>query len=154
EEKAERFDGSWVSANMFDIIGVRPLLGRTFRTGEDTPSGEKVAILSYAMWRERYNSNANVIGKQIRVNGVPFSVVGVMPDGFAFPNNDKIWVPLQVDPLEGKRGEGQYVQAFGKLKSDVSLDKATVELTMIAKRLGAEYKESNEGFTASVQLFT
>ncbi len=154
EEKAERFDGSFVTANLFDIVGVRPLLGRTFRAGEDTPSGDKVAILSYSMWRERYNSNANIVGKQIRVNGVPFSVVGVMPDGFAFPNNDKIWVPLQVDPLEGKRGEGQYVQAFGKLKPDVSLDKATVELTTIAKRLGAEYKESNEGFTAVVTPFT
>src|SRR5262249_223655 len=121
---------------------------------EGAARGEKDAILSYAMWHERYNSNANIIGKQIRVNGVPFSVVGVMPEDFAFPNNDKIWVPLQVDPLEGKRGEGQYVQAFGKLKPDVSLDKATVELTTVAKRLSAEYKESNEGFTAVVTPFT
>jgi putative ABC transport system permease protein len=154
EEKAERFDGSFVTANLFDIVGVRPLLGRTFQAGEDTPSGPKVAVLSYSMWHERYNSNANIIGTQIRVNGVPHSVVGVMPDGFAFPNNDKIWVPLQVNPLDGKRGEGQFVQAFGKLKPDVSLDKATVELSTISKRLGAEYKESNEGFTALVTPFT
>jgi putative ABC transport system permease protein len=154
EEKAERFDGSFVTANMFDIVGVRPIMGRGFQAGEDTPSGEKVAVLSYSMWRERYNANQNIVGKQIRVNGAPYVVIGVMPDGFAFPNNDKIWVPLQTNPLEGKRGEGQFVQTFGKLKTGVSLDQATVELTTIAKRLGAEYKESNEGFSALVQRFT
>ena len=74
------------------------MLGRNFRAGEDTPSGEKVAILAYSTWRERYNGDANIIGKHIRVNGVPYSVVGVMPEGFAFPNNDKIWVPLQTRP--------------------------------------------------------
>src|SRR5690349_20847483 len=99
DEKAERFDGSWVTANTFDMLGVRPVVGRNFRAGEDTPQGEKVAILAYSTWKERYNGDANIVGKRIRVNGVPFSVVGVMPDGFAFPNNDKIWLPMQTDPL-------------------------------------------------------
>ena len=154
QEKAERFDGSWITANTFDMIGVHPILGRNFRAGEDTPSGEKVAILAYSTWKERYSGDAGIIGKQIRVNGVPYSVVGVMPDGFAFPNNDKIWIPLQTDPLASKRGEGQYVTAIGKLKPSVSIDQATVDMTTIAKRLAAEYKESNEGFTALVQKFT
>jgi hypothetical protein len=93
-EKAKRFDGSWITANTFDIIGVRPSLGRNFRAGEDAPSGEKVAIISYSMWKERYDGDANIVGKQIRVNGDPSVIVGVMPDGFAFPNSDKIWIPL------------------------------------------------------------
>ncbi len=154
EEKAERFDGSWISANTFDIVGVRPMLGRNFRAGEDTPSGEKVAILAYSTWRERYSGDANIIGKRIRVNGVPYSVVGVMPEGFAFPNNDKIWVPQQSDPLATKRGQGLYLQVVGKLKPGVSMDQANVDVATIAKRLASEYKESNEGFTASVQKFT
>jgi len=153
DEKAERFDGSWITANTFDVIGVHPLIGRNFRDGEDSPSGEKVAIISYSMWRERYSANPGIVGKQIRVNGVPYSVVGVMPEGFAFPNNDKIWIPLQTDPLQGKRGEGQYLSVFGKLKPGVSIDQANVDVATIAKRLGAEYKESNEGFTASTQAF-
>jgi putative ABC transport system permease protein len=153
EEKAERFDGAWITANTFDIIGVRPFIGRNFRAGEDTPSGEKVAILSYSMWRERYDADAKIIGKSIRVNGVPYSVVGVMPEGFAFPNNDKIWVPLQTNPLEGKRGEGQFVSTVGRLKPGVTLDQANADVGTIAKRLGSEYKESNEGFTANVQSF-
>jgi len=154
QEKAERFDGSWITANTFDIVGVRPVLGRTFSASEDTPGGEKVAILAYSTWRERYAGDPKILGKNIRVNGVPYVVVGVMPEGFAFPNSDKIWVPLQADPLASPRGQGQTVQVFGKLKPGVSLDQATVDLGTIARRLGAAYKESNEGFTAVVQSFT
>ena len=154
EEKAERFDGSWIGATAFDILGVRPMLGRTFRAGEDTPTGDKVLILAYSTWRERYAGNPAVIGKTVRMNGQPFTVVGVMPEGFAFPNNDQLWVPLQIDPLAGKRGEGQYVQAFGRLKPSVSVEQATNDLATIGKRLAAEYKESNEGFVGTTQKFT
>ena len=154
DEKAERFDGSWITANTFDVIGVRPFLGRNFRAGEDTPQGEKVTILAYSTWKERYNGDATIIGKRIRVNGIPYSVIGVMPDGFAFPNNDKIWLPQQTDPLVGKRGDGTYLQVVGKLKPGVSLDQANVDVATIAKRLASEYKESNDGFTASVIGFT
>ena len=154
DEKAERYDGSWITANAFDIVGVRPLLGRAFRSGEDTPSGAKVAILAYTTWRERYADDPAMIGRTIRVNGDPYTVVGVMPDGFAFPNNDKIWVPLQSDPLATKRGEGPYVESFGKLKPGVSLDQATADLTTIARRLGIDFKDTNQGFTALVLPFT
>src|SRR4029079_12578601 len=132
--------------NAFDILGVRPLLGRNFRAGEDTPTGEKVAILAYSTWRERYAGDGNIVGKQVRMNGQPYTVIGVMPEGFAFPNNDRLWVPLQTDPLASKRGEGQNIQAFGKLKPGVTLDQAAVDVATIGKRLAAEYKESNEGF--------
>jgi len=153
DEKAERFTGAWITANMFDVVGVRPLLGRTFRAGEDTPAGEKVAILSYTMWQQRYGGDKNIIGHQLRVNGAPHTVVGVMPENFAFPDNDQIWVPLQTDPLASPRGQGQFVSVVGKLKPGVSLDQANVDLATISKRLAAEYKESNEGFTATVRSF-
>jgi predicted permease len=154
EEKAERFDGSWVTANAFDVIGVRPVLGRNFRAGEDTPTGEKVLILAYSTWRERYNGSASVIGKVVRMNGQAFTIVGVMPEGFAFPNNDKLWVPLQTDPLATKRGQGQFVQAFGRLKQGTSVDQASVDLATIGKRLAAEYPETNAGFAGTTQKFT
>ncbi len=153
DEKAERFDGSWVTANMFAMIGVQPILGRGFRAGEDTPSGEKVAIVAFSTWHDRYNSDPTVIGRHIRVNGAPYTVVGVMPDGFAFPSNDKIWVPLQTDPLATPRGQGQFLQVVGKLKPGVSLDRATVDMNTIANRLGAEYPDVDGGFTANVQTF-
>ncbi|HXT14073.1 MAG TPA: ABC transporter permease [Gemmatimonadaceae bacterium] len=148
DEKAERYDGSWITANTFDVLGVRPMLGRNFRAGEDTPSGDKVAIIAYNTWHDRFASDPNIVGKNVRVNGVPYTIVGVMPEGFAFPNNDRIWIPLQTDPNASKRGEGQFVSVFGKLKPAVSLDQANVDVATIAKRLAGEYKESNDGFTA------
>jgi len=153
DEKAERFTGAWITANLFDVVGVRPLLGRTFRAGEDTPAGEKVAILSYSMWQQRYGGDRNIIGHQLRVNGIAHTVVGIMPENFAFPDNDQIWVTLQTDPLASPRGHGQFLQVVGKLKPGVSLDQATVDLVTISKRLAAEYKETNEGFTATVRSF-
>src|SRR5262245_41892835 len=113
DEKAERFTGAWITANLFDVVGVRPLLGRTFRAGEDTPAGEKVAILSYTMWQQRYGADRNIIGHQLRANGAPNTVVGVMPENFAFPDNDQIWVPLQTDPLATVRGQGQFLSVVG-----------------------------------------
>ncbi|HXD50022.1 MAG TPA: ABC transporter permease [Gemmatimonadaceae bacterium] len=151
--KAERFDGSWVTANIFTMVGVQPVLGRNFRAGEDTPTGAKVAIISYSNWRDRYNRDPGVIGRRVRVNGEPYTLIGVMPDGFAFPNNDKIWVPLQTDPLATPRGQGQYLQVVGKLAPGVTLDRATVDLTTIAKRLAVAYPEADSGFTARVNPF-
>ena len=153
EEKAERFDGSWITANTFDIIGVRPILGRNFRAGEDTPTGDKVLILANQTWRERYNGDPAVLGKTVKMNGQPFTIIGVMPERFNFPNNDRLWVPLQTDPLASKRGQGQFLQAFGKLKPGVTIDQASVDVATIGKRLAAEYKETNEGFIGTTQPF-
>ena len=130
------------------------MLGRNFRAGEDTPTGAKVLILSYSTWRDRYGSSPGVIGKVVRMNGQPFTIIGVMPEGFAFPNNDKVWVPLQTDPLASKRGEGQFVQAFGRLKPNVTIDEASVELGTIGKRLADAYPESNAGFIGTTAKFT
>jgi predicted permease len=153
DEKAERFDGSWITANTFATLGVRPLLGRDFRAGEDTPQGEKVAIIAYSTWKERYDGDPNILGKTIRVNGSPTTIVGVMPEGFAFPNNDKIWVPLQTDPLATKRGQGQFISAFGKLERGATIDQGNADFQTVAKRLATAYPESNKGFTAELQPF-
>jgi predicted permease len=152
-EKAERYDGCWVTAQALEVPRVRPLLGRLFRDGEDRAGGERVAIIGYAMWRNRYAGASDIIGKPIRVNGVPHTVVGVMPEGFLYPNDSKIWLPYQLDPLATKRSESPQVQVVARLRHDVSLDEANVELAALAKRLATEHKETNEGITAFVQPF-
>jgi putative ABC transport system permease protein len=152
-EKAERFDGSWITANGFDIVGVRPLLGRMFRAGEDTPGGEKVAIIAFSMWKDRYHSDPAIIGRGIRVNGVPHTIVGVMPERFAFPIYDEIWLPLQTDPLATPRGRGELVQVFGKLKPGVSREQAAADVATIAGRLAATYKDTDAGFGGVVMSF-
>lgn len=152
-EKAERYSGSWVTANTFGITGTRPLHGRDFRAGEDTPGGAKVAIIGYAMFRDRYARDASVVGRTIRVNGTPYEIVGVMPDGFLFPNNDDLWLPLQQDPLSSPRGEGQFVQVFGMRKPGVTLDEVNADLATISARLAKEYPKANEGFVANAVGF-
>ena len=153
DEKAEGFGGSWISANLFDLVGVQPMLGRNFRKGEDTPTGDRVVILSYNLWHNRYGADPRILDKTIHVNGVVCAVVGVMPDGFTFPNRDALWVPLQTDPLATMRGKGSYVQVAGKLTPGISIGQANLDVAAIAKRLASEYPDSNEGFTASVEPF-
>ena len=94
----EQFDGLYLSANSFSLIGVRPLLGRDFRTEDDRPGAPPVVMLSERVWRTRFAGQRSLIGLRIRVNGTPATVVGVMPPGFAFPNEVAVWQPLGAAP--------------------------------------------------------
>ena len=152
-DKAERYSGSWVTANAFDVLRVRPILGRGFLPGEDRPGGPKVAVLSHDMWQQRFGGRRDVLNTTIRANGVPYTIVGVMPAQFAFPNNAKIWLPFQVDPLAGKRGQGQSLETYGRLRPGVTIDQASADVAAIAARLAKDYPESNEHITASVRNY-
>jgi len=148
-EKAERYDGAWVSSELFDVLQVRPLLGRTFTREEETPGAGNVAILSHTMWQDRYGGDPSIIGKSIRANGVPYTVVGIMPPKFVYPHSQQIWMPIQLDPTKLERGAGQWMELTARLKPGVSLDAATADVDGIAKRIAAEFKQSNEGITAA-----
>jgi predicted permease len=152
-DKAERYSGTWITANGFDILRVRPVLGRGFLPGEDRPGAAKVAVLSYEMWQKRFGGSRDVLNTTIRANGIPYVIVGVMPEQFAFPQSSRIWLPFQGDPNVGQRGQGQYLQAFGRLKPGVTIDQASADFAAIAARLAKDYKESNEHTTASVKNY-
>jgi putative ABC transport system permease protein len=158
DEKPERFDGGFMTANAFDLVGVPPLLGRTFLPAEDQPQAAPVAVLSYGLWKSRYGGDPQVVGRVIRVNGAPTTVVGVMPEGFEFPVNQKVWVPLRLDPAKVRRGstaEGaDGVAAFGRLKDGVPLTRAVAEMATIAKALAREFPETNRGISAKVKPYT
>lgn len=152
-EKPERFDGAYLTANTFELLRVRPLLGRTFRKGEDAVGAPAVVVLGYRIWQSRYGGDRGVIGRTVRVNGEPAEVIGVMPDGFRFPASEDLWVPLR-DPLPAKRGEGDWVDVFGRLKPGISVDRANVEIAGIARRLAGQYPESNRDITGYVEPYT
>jgi predicted permease len=152
-EKAERYVGSWVTSSIFDIAGVQPLLGRTIRPDEAIPGGERVAVIGYAMWKNRFDGDREIVGKTLRANGVPYTIIGVMPDHFEYPDDGALWLPLQLDPLTLKRGEGQHLQVIAKLKSGVSMDAANADVNAIARRIAVEHKEQNEGISATVIAF-
>ena len=154
EGRPDRYDGAFISANAFQLIGAQPLLGRTIRAGEDRAEAEPVIILGYNAWRDRYASDPDVVGRVIRVNGEQTTIVGVMPEGFAFPIAEEVWVPLRMNPLEIKRGEGYTLEVFGRLKDGVTLDQAQAEFSAIARRLENEYPETNEGVGVGIKPYT
>lgn len=147
-DRAERYQGTWITAGVLEMTGVRPQLGRMFVEGEDAPGGPKVALLGHAIWQDRFGGQASAIGATIRVNSEPYVVIGVMPEAFDFPEGGQLWLPLQTDPLVGRRGDGQFVQVIGKLAPGVSADQANVELATIASRLAADHVETNKDYTA------
>jgi len=153
EVEAERFTGAFVTASAIELTRVRPFLGRTFQAGEDSPSGPKVAVLGYGMWQRRFGSDSAIVGKVLRANGVPYTVIGVMPEGFRFPDEAAIWIPLQLDPVALKRGQGNWLTVVGRLKDGVTMEGATADVNAIAQRLATEYKETNENINASVMGF-
>jgi putative ABC transport system permease protein len=152
-ERAERYDGAFVSANMFSLLRVQPVLGRVFQEGEDTPGAEPVVLLSYDLWQTRFAADPRIVGKSVRANGEPVTIVGVMPEDFRFPILQQIWLPLRLDPLKLKRGEGQTVEVMGRLRTALSMEQAAVEMNAIALRLSQEYPESNQNVRPLLKPF-
>ncbi len=154
EGRPDRYDGAFISASAFQLIGAQPHLGRTFREGEDRPEAEPVIILGYNAWRDRYGSDPGVVGSVIRVNGESATIIGVMPEGFAFPIAEEVWVPLRMNPLEIERGQGLTLEVLGRLKDGVTVDQANAEFSTIARRLELEYPETNEGVGVAIKPYT
>ena len=150
EGRPVRYLGAYASANLFDILRVRPILGRTFRPEENQPSTPPVMILSYRAWRDRFNRDPRVIGESVRANSEMTTIVGVMPEKFDFPGQMDAWLPLRIDPLAFPRGSGPalestQLQAIARLKEGASLETAQTEMSVIAKRIASDHPESNEG---------
>lgn len=153
EGRPERYDGAFMTANGFDVARARPLLGRAFVESDDQPGAEPVVVLGYEVWQTRFGGDPGVVGRTIRVNGTPTVVVGVMPEGFEFPFNQHIWVPLVLDTLKQKRGEGVNLVVFGRLREGVGVDQAQAEFVTFAARQAKEYPETNANRGAVVRPY-
>jgi len=153
-ERPDRYEGAFMTANSFDVIGVQPILGRGFRPEEERPGAQQVALIGYKVWQERYGGAPDVLGQTVTINGEAGQIIGVMPEGFEFPILEEVWVPLRLDHLTLARGEGQSLEVFGNLAPGVSLDQAMTEFAGITSQLAAEYPETNEGVTALMQPYT
>jgi len=148
----ERFDGAFVSANLFEQVDGVPIMGRVFNASEDAGLGDPVVILGYDVWQNRYAGDPAIVGKSIRANGVQSTVVGVMPEGFHFPFQEDVWLPLGIDPLQAERGSSR-VAVVARLLEGVTMEQADVQMDQIAARLAAEYPDTNEGVSVWVQSY-
>jgi predicted permease len=150
----ERFSGTFLSANAFSVIGQRPLLGRDFLPEDDRPGAAAVVLLGNGVWKNRYGSDPGVIGRTIRVNDIPSVVIGVMPEGFKFPQNADLWQPLATVPrLEQQPRNARGLEVFGRLDASASLGQSQAELIAIGQRLAQDYPDTNKDVQPRVQTF-
>ena len=149
DAEPERLLAARVSANLFGVLRVRPLLGRGFTPEEEQPGHENSVVLSYGLWQRRFGGDRSIVGRQIQLSGTPTTVVGVMPAGFSFPSSAyQIWVPLSIDPRELAREYRTYAYiATGRIKPGVTVQRAQVELNAIAARLSHEFPRTNRDVT-------
>ena len=152
-EQAERYTGAWVTAGTFGVTSARPILGRVFRPGEDAPGGGNLVVIGYGMWRKRFGGDSGIVGRTLRANGQPFTIIGVMPERYVFPGDADLWLPLQLDPVALKRGEGTWLTVAGMLKPGATLEQAKADFGAIAQRLQRQYKDTNEGIEAVVEPY-
>jgi len=148
-DRADYVGGGRVSWTMFRTLGVAPQIGRDFREDEDRVGAPRVIILSDHLWHDRFGGNPSVIGQSVMVDGVPHTVIGVMPREFAFPYAADAWTPQRLDPLKN-RGDHSW-QVIGRLRSGVTIDQTRADLRRIAARLEVEYPSSNTGWGVDVE---
>jgi putative ABC transport system permease protein len=139
----ERFFAVQVTPNLFPTLGVAPLVGRGFAAPEGAPGRTAVTILSYGLWQRRFGADRGIVGQTIRLDGKPHLVVGVMPRDFQFPRQDvQLWTPVDFRAGGGIQSRaGVYLSVVGRLKPNVSLERANTELDAVSKALAQTYPE-------------
>ena len=136
--------GSHVTANLFDVLRERPVLGRGFVAADEQRGAERVAVIGYELWTNRYGRDPNVIGRVLRVSGTAATIVGVMPEGMKFPDDSELWVPLLPTDAQLAR-DARRLGVVGRLKDGVSEHQAEAEIDGIARRIIANYPEQTKG---------
>src|SRR6202789_819977 len=138
--------------NFFDVFGVKPILGRTYLPGEDQPGKDDIAVLSYEVWQTQFGGQASAVGKVVRLDGAPYTVIGVMPSGFRFPLSARnaIYTPLHAKPEWAKSRGTHWLPTVGLLKDGVSREQGQADLTRVLTDIGRAYPDSDAGRTGSL----
>jgi putative ABC transport system permease protein len=141
-----RLASAQVSAGLFTLLGISPQLGRTFNPEENAPGRTKVAILSFALWQQRFGGDPKIVGKAIVLDGVSTEVVGVMPRGFSFPAARALWTPLEyTKSFTTEQRSNWYLTGVGRAQPGVPIDQVVAEVRTIGNQLAAQYPDDNAG---------
>jgi predicted permease len=147
----EQLPGTFVSVELFPMLGANPLLGRNFLPDEGRPGGNRSVIISFALWQRRFGGDPNLLGKPLTLNGAIYTVVGIMPAKFQFPIQgqfpipvSEIWAPQSFDPAQLNRGNRDLF-AIGRLQPGVSIEEAQAEMSTIAQGLAEQHPDTNRG---------
>jgi len=145
-DEPERIRATRVSADLFELLRVRPTLGRAFLAEEDQHGGHRVVILSHALWQRRFGANPEIIGKTLTLNDQSYVVVGVMPPDFSFPRTTtEMWTPIAFSPGERGTRNTNYISVIARLKPGVTLEQARSEMEALARQQQEQYPEANAG---------
>ncbi|HEX8490869.1 MAG TPA: ABC transporter permease [Chthoniobacterales bacterium] len=149
----QRYTGGYVTEDFFRIVGVSPIIGRDFTADDNKPGAEKTTILGYDIWKRDFSGDPNIVGQAVRINGKAATIIGVMPQGFKFPQAEELWVPLYnefpVKPRDDARAGGGAPAVMGRLKEGVSLDQVNAEFAGLAKRIAADNPKTNKELTSA-----
>ncbi len=147
----ERLRGARVSAGLFEMLGANPVQGRTFTDEEDQPGRDNVVILSGSLWKRRFGSDPNIIGQSLTLSSASYTVIGIMPATFQFPDRDtELWTPIAFTARQAQQHGSHYLSVIGRLKPDVTVQQADIEMKSIAARLEEQYPGSNAGWSINV----
>jgi putative ABC transport system permease protein len=155
QDVPEKLSGLRASANLFELLGVEPALGRGFLPEDEQPQSERVVVLSHGLWQRRFGGRTDAIGQTLRLDGEMFNVIGVMPQGFGFPTfwakHAEMWTPLVFTPERAQSRGGSSLRIFGRLKPDAAIQQAQVEMSAICERLAQQFPETNADHGAIVE---
>jgi putative ABC transport system permease protein len=140
------------SDNFFDVFGVRPILGRTFLSGEDQPGKNDLVVLSYEVWRQDFNADPQVVNKTVHLDGQPYAVIGVMPAGFRFSSraSNALYIPMHVRPSWVNARDTNWLMTVGRMKSGITVEQAQADVAHVMQQIGQQYPATDKGRSATV----
>ena len=143
-----------MTASGFRVARVAPVQGRPLLEEDERYGAAPVVVIAYEEWQRRFNGDADIIGRSVRLGTEMHTIVGVMPEGFRFPINHRFWVPLRLDPAEHERGGGPAIHMFGRLAEGTTIEEAQAELTAIGLRMAAQYPDTHEYLRPRMMPYT
>lgn len=146
-------DATEISAETFRLIGRAPILGRDFTAADELPGAERVAILSHSYWERRYGKDPAIVGRVVRVDRAPTTVIGVMPEDFSFPQKTDLWLPLAPTEQLLQRDNRTLWFAFGRLAAGATFESAQAELDAIGRALAADFPATNREYMPRARTF-
>src|SRR5438128_2109800 len=153
-DQPERVRGGFVTANFFDVFNLSPVIGRTFTRGEDQPGTERVVVVNQGFWQRHLNSDADLTGKKVILNGEPYSVIGVVTSAFQHPldREVEVWMTAQRFPGNMPQREARFLFGIGHLKPGATLQQAQAELNTIAAQMAQAYPNESVGRGAKAEM--
>jgi putative ABC transport system permease protein len=143
----ERLESAVATGNFFQAMGFQAALGRTFTLENEKPGNDQVVVLSHSLWQRRFGGDPSIVGKTLMLDGKKYEVIGVMPPEFKFPQTAELWAPMNLEfAPEMKVRKAHFLRPIGRLKPGVTLAQAQADMDAIARRLEAQYPESNTGW--------